>query len=120
MTRVKRGTTVRKKRKKMFSTTKGYRHGGKNIYRLAKQRKLKAKVNEYKHRRTKKRDMRRLWIVKINAGCKANDIKYSIFIKKLTDSTVELDRKILADLAENHPEEFAKVIAKVVAEVDKK
>ncbi len=113
MVRVKRGTQIRKKRKKLFSQTKGYKHGRKNVFRQAKQALIRAKTYEYRDRRNKKRDFRRLWIVKINAACRANDIKYSVFIKKLSDKKIELDRKILADLAENHPDEFKKVIAKV-------
>ena len=113
MTRVKRGTQVRKKRKKLFAQTKGYRHGRKNVFRQANQAMLKARSNEYRDRKNKKRDFRRLWIVKINAACRANDIKYSEFIKKLNDKKIELDRKILADLAENNPDEFKKIVEKV-------
>lgn len=113
MARVKRGTQIRKKRKKLFSQTKGYKHGRKNVFQHAKQALLKAKGYEYRDRRNKKRDFRRLWIIKINAACRANDIKYSVFIKKLNDKKIELDRKVLADIAENNPEEFAKVVAKV-------
>lgn len=113
MPRVKRGTQIRKKRKKLFSQTKGYRHGSKNVYRQAKQAMLKAKTNEYRDRRNKKRAFRRIWIVRINAACRANGIKYSEFIKKLTDNKIELDRKVLSDLAVNNPEEFKKIVEKV-------
>ena len=114
MPRVKRGTQIRKKRKKLFSQTKGYKHGRKNVFRHAKQALLKAKTYEYRDRRTKKRDFRRLWIVRINAACRANNIKYSEFIKKLSDKKIELDRKILADLAINEPEEFKKIVEKAL------
>jgi len=113
MARVKRGTQVRKKRRNLFAQTKGYRQGRKNLVRQAGQALLKAKTNEYRDRRNKKRDFRALWIVRINAACRANGIKYSVFIKKLHDKKIELDRKVLADMAANHPEEFAKVVAKV-------
>jgi large subunit ribosomal protein L20 len=113
MPRVKRGTQIRKKRKKLFSQTKGYRHGRKNVYRQAKQAILKAKTNEYRDRRTKKRDFRRIWIVRINAACRDNGIKYSEFIKKLQDKKIDLDRKVLADLAVNNPDEFKKIVDKV-------
>lgn len=113
MPRVKRGTQTRKKHKKLFSQTKGYKHGRKNVYRQAKQAMLKAKTNEYRDRRTKKRDFRRIWIVRINAACRDNGIKYSEFIKKLHDKKIDLDRKVLADLAVNNPEEFKKVVDKV-------
>lgn len=113
MARVKRGTQVRKKRKKLFSQTKGYKHGRKNILQHAKQAHIKAKGYEYRDRRNKKRDFRRIWIVKINAACRDNGIKYSEFIKKLGDKKIDLDRKVLADLAENNTEEFAKLVEKV-------
>lgn len=113
MARVKRGVQVKKSRRKLMVAAKGYRHGRKNLVRQATQAVVRAKTYEYRDRRNKKRDFRRLWIVRINAGCKANDIKYSIFIKKLIDNKIELDRKILADLAMNHPEEFKKIVDKV-------
>ena len=113
MSRVKRGIQVRKKRKKLFKATKGYKHGRKNLVKMANQALLKAKTYEYRDRRTKKRTARQIWIVKINAACRLNDIKYSEFIKKLKVKKIDLDRKVLADLAANHPEEFAKLVTKV-------
>ena len=113
MARVKRGTQVRKKRRKLFSQTKGFRHGRKNLVKQAGQALLKAKTYEYRDRRNKKRDFRALWIIRINAACRANGVKYSVFMKKLKDKKIELDRKILADLAANHPEEFKKIVEKV-------
>lgn len=113
MPRVKSGKVTRARHKKLLSQTKGFKHGRKKLFRVAKQALLRAKTHEYRDRRRKKRDFRRLWIVKINAGCREHGIIYSDFIKKLKDKKIELDRKILADLAENHPEEFAKVVAKV-------
>jgi len=113
MARVKRGIQTKKTHKKILKTTKGYRHGRKSLIKMAKQAQVKAGKYAYRDRRNKKRDFRRLWIIQINAACKANDIKYSIFIKGLKDKKIELDRKILADIAENNPEEFAKLVQKV-------
>jgi large subunit ribosomal protein L20 len=111
--RVKRGVMVKKRHKKIFSLTKGFRHGRKNLIKQAKEAILKAGTNAYRDRKAKKREFRRLWIVKINAGLKEFKLSYSKFIKALKDKKVELDRKILADLAENNPEEFKKIVEKV-------
>lgn len=113
MPRVKSGKTTRRRHKKLLEQTQGFKHGRKKLFRVAKQALLKAKTYEYRDRRRKKRDFRRLWILKINIACREHGVKYSQFIKKLHDGKIELDRKILADLAENHPMEFAKVVAKV-------
>lgn len=113
MTRVKRGVTTRKRHKKLLKLTKGYRHGRKKLVRVAHQAMLKAGQHAYRDRRRKKRDFRGLWIIKINAACREHGLSYSKFIKLLHDKKIELDRKILADLAENHPEEFKKVVEKV-------
>lgn len=113
MPRVKRGTQIKKATKNLLKKTKGYRHGRKNLIRMAKQAVTKAGQHAYAHRRTKKRDFRGLWIIQINAACRINDIKYSVFIKALKDKKIELDRKVLADIAENNPEEFVKIVAKI-------
>lgn len=113
MSRVKRGVMVKKSHKNILKQTKGYRHGRSKLVKVAKQAILKAGTHAYRDRRNKKRSWRALWIIKINAACRANGIKYSEFIKKLADKKIELDRKILADLAENHPDEFKKVVEKV-------
>lgn len=113
MARVKRGTTVRKRHKKLLLSTKGFRHTRKNLVRVAHQAMLKAETYKYRDRRNKKRDFRALWIIKINAACRAQGITYSKFMKLLKDKKIELDRKILADLAENHPAEFTKIIDKI-------
>jgi len=80
---------------------------------MARQADLKAGQYAYRDRRVKKRTFRQLWIIQINAACRLNDMKYSTFIKALKDKKIELDRKILADLAENEPEEFKKLVLKV-------
>lgn len=113
MTRIKRGIQVKKTHKNILKQTKGYKHGRKKLIKRAKEAMYKAGRHSYRDRRNKKREIRALWIVRINAACRANDIKYSVFIKKLKDKKIELDRKILADLALNEPEEFKKIVEKV-------
>jgi len=115
MARVKRGTTTRKKHKKLTSQAKGYRHGRKNLVKMSRQALLKAGQYAYRDRRVKKREFRRLWIVQINAACRLNDIKYSIFMNGLKNKKVELDRKVLAQIAQDNPEEFTKLVEKVKA-----
>lgn len=115
MPRVKRGTTTRAKHKSLLAKTKGFRHGRKSLVKMARQADTKAGQYAYRDRRNKKRDFRRLWITQINAACKLNDIKYSIFMNGLKKKDIELDRKVLSDLARNNPEEFTKLVAKVKA-----
>lgn len=115
MPRVKRGTTTKKKHKKLTSQAKGYRHGRKNLVKMSRQALLKAGQYAYRDRRVKKREFRRLWIIQINAACRLNDIKYSIFMNGLKNKKIELDRKVLSDIARNNPDEFAKLVAKVKA-----
>lgn len=113
MSRVKRGTTVRAKHQKLLAKTKGFRHGRKNLVKMARQADTKAGQYAYRDRRVKKRVFRRLWITQINAACRQNETKYSELIKALKKAEIELDRKILADLAQNEPEEFKKLVQKV-------
>lgn len=113
MTRVKRGLMVKKKHKKLLKQVKGFRGSRKHRIKLAKEAILKAGVYAYRDRRVKKREFRRLWIVQINAGLKEYGIKYSQFIQGLERAKIELDRKILADLAKNNPNEFKKIVEKV-------
>lgn len=113
MPRVKRGVTTRQKHKKLLAKTKGFRHGRKNLVKLARQADTKAGQYAYRDRRVKKRDFRALWIIQINAACRLNGIKYSTFMKCLKDNNIELNRKILANLAETEPEEFKKLVEKV-------
>src|SRR3990167_4270066 len=115
MPRVKRGTTTNARHKRLLAKTRGFRHGRKNLVRMARQADLKAGQYAYRDRRVKKRDFRRLWIIQINAACRLNDIKYSTFINGLKTKKIELDRKILANLAEHEPEEFKKLVEKVKA-----
>ncbi len=113
MPRVKRGTTHVKKRRKLLSKVKGYKWGRKKLIRLAKTAVNKAGQHAYADRKKKKGDFRGLWNIKINAGVREEGLNYSTFIKKLKDNKVELDRKVLADLAENNPKVFKEVVKKV-------
>jgi len=110
MTRVKRGTIAHARRKRLLKHTKGFLWRRKTHYRAAKEATLHAWSFQFADRKKKKRDFRRLWQVKINAGARENGISYSKLIHQLKQNNIELDRKILADLAENHPEVFKKVI----------
>jgi large subunit ribosomal protein L20 len=113
MPRVKRGTTHVKRRRTLLNKVKGYKWGRKKLIRLAKTAVNKAGQHAYADRKKKKGDFRGLWNIKINAGVRKEGLIYSVFIKKLKDNKVELDRKILADLAENNPETFKEVVNKV-------
>lgn len=115
MPRVKRGVTVRKRHKKLLALTKGYKHGRKNLVRMAKQAMLRAGQYAFRDRRVKKRVFRARWISKVNAAVRMQDMTYSQFIAGLKKAGIELDRKSLAELAEFHPAEFDKVVEKVKA-----
>lgn len=115
MARVKGGVSSRLKHKRLLKTTRGYRHGRRKLNRAAKQAWLKAGQHAFAHRRSKKRVFRRSWIVSINAAARANGTTYKTFIAALNRSKVGLNRKVLAELAEHYPEEFSKVVAKVLA-----
>ncbi len=110
MTRVKRGKIATKKRRKILRYTKGYKWGRKSKERAAKEALLHAWTHAFRGRKEKKRNFRRLWQVKINASLRTEGLKYSHFIKALKDKNIKLDRKILADLAQNEPEVFKKII----------
>ena len=113
MTRVKRGTTANKRRKKVIKMAKGYKWGRKSKYKAAKDAVRHALGYAYRDRKTKKRTFRQLWNIKINAASREVGITYSQFINKLKKAKIEIDRKILAHLAENKPEDFKKIIEKV-------
>jgi len=104
MPRVKRGTNHIKKRKKLLKAVKGYKWGRKNLLKLAKTAHVKAGAHAYKDRRRKKREMRSLWQIKINAFVREHGLSYSVFMNMLKENKIELDRKILADLAVNNQE----------------
>ena len=113
MPRVKRGVTASKRRKKVLKRAKGYIYGRSKKYRAAKEATIKAGQHSYRDRRRKKRDARSLWIIRINAGCKRNDISYSKFIAALKKNKIELDRKVLAELALKYPKTFSALIKEV-------
>ncbi len=108
--RVKRGTTTRKKHKKILKQTKGMSHARTSSVRKAREALLHSMSYAYRDRRTKKRDFRKLWVTRISAACRENGVRYSEFIKSLKDRNIELDRKILADLAATEPSVFKKLI----------
>lgn len=110
MPRVKRGTTVNRRHKKILAMAKGYRGKRKNVFKLAVNAVKKAGQNAYRDRRLKKRSFHRLWITRINAACQLNDIKYSRFIYGLELAGSQVNRKMLAELAINHPEAFKAVV----------
>jgi large subunit ribosomal protein L20 len=111
--RVKTGVVRRAKHKNILKKAKGYTGRRKSVFKLAKQAVLKAGQYAYRDRRNKKRDFRALWIVKINAAVREFGMSYSEFIKKLSDSNITINRKILADLAQNSPKTFEAIIKEV-------
>lgn len=113
MTRVKKGVNALKTRKNILRKTKGYRHGRKSKERQANEAIFHAGTYAFAHRRDKKGDFRRLWQVRMSALLKENGMSYSKFIPLLKKKDIALDRKILADLAQNHPETFKKILESV-------
>ncbi len=113
MPRVKRGTTHVKKRRKLLKKTKGYKWGRKKLIKQAKTAVLKAGVHAYTDRRRKKRTSRALWQIKISAFVKNHDLSYSKFMGMLKAAKIEIDRKILADLAENYPKALEAIIRQI-------
>ena len=112
MARVKTGTKRRRRHKKSLKMAKGnYGKRGK-LYRRANEAMLKSLWYEYRDRRTRKRDLRRLWITRINAAARINGLTYSRLIYGLKEAKINLNRKMLADLAVRHPEAFAQVVEK--------
>ncbi|EAI0562285.1 50S ribosomal protein L20, partial [Campylobacter coli] len=101
MARVKTGVVRRRRHKKVLKLARGFYSGRRKHFRKAKEQLERSLVYAYRDRRRKKRDFRRLWIVRINAACRLNDLSYSKFINGLKKAGIELDRKILADLAMN-------------------
>jgi len=113
MTRVKRGTIANKRKKNLLKYAKGFRWGRKSKYKAAKDALRHAWTYAYRDRRTKKREFRKLWQIQINAACRKASISYNKFISKLKENKIELDRKILSNLAKNHPQIFEKIIEKI-------
>jgi large subunit ribosomal protein L20 len=115
MPRVKRGVTARARHKKVLALAKGFRGRRKNVFRIAKQAVMKAGQYAYRDRRAKKRVFRALWIARINAASRGLGLTYSKFVAGLKKAEIEIDRKVLADLAVNDPAGFASIFAKVKA-----
>jgi len=113
MTRVKRGVMAHKRRKKVIKQAKGYKWGRKSKYKLAKDAVKHALTHSYVDRKKKKRDFRRLWQIKINAASRELGMTYSKFVNGLKKANIEIDRKILAHLAEKQPEIFKKIFEKI-------
>ena len=108
--RVNRGFKARKRRKKVLKLAKGYRGGRSKLFRTATDAVDKALMYAYRDRRVRKRDFRRLWIARINAATRMNNLSYSKFIHGLKLAGVELDRKVLAELAISDPSGFAQIV----------
>jgi large subunit ribosomal protein L20 len=108
--RVKRGNVARKRHKKILKMAKGFRGSHSRLFRMANQQVMKALRNAYRDRRKKKRDFRRLWITRINAAARINGISYSQLIGKLKKANIDINRKMLAQLAVIDPVGFAKVV----------
>ena len=115
MARVKRGVIARRRHKKILKQAKGYYGARSRVFRVAKQAVIKAQQYAYRDRRNRKRAFRALWISRINAGARANGLSYSRLIAGLKKAEVEIDRKVLADLAMNEQQAFAAVVEKAKA-----
>lgn len=113
MTRVKRGTIANKRRKSILKAAKGFRWGRKSKERMAHEALLHAWTHSYTGRKLKKRDSRRLWQQRIGAATRENDLSYSKFINLLSQKKIELDRKILSEIADKHPQVFARIVEHV-------
>ncbi len=113
MSRIKRGTQASKRRKNVLKHTKGFRWGRKSKYKLAKQALQKAWTYAYRDRKVKKREFRGLWQIQIGAACKMHNISYNKFIAGLKKNKIELDRKILAQIAQEDPKQFEAILKSV-------
>ena len=117
MPRVKRGVIAHARHKKILALAKGFRGRRKNVFRIAKQAVMKAGQYAYRDRRTRKRVFRQLWIARINAASRELGVTYSKFMAGLKKASIEIDRKVLADLAVNDPAAFGSIVAKVKAQL---
>ena len=113
MPRVKRGVTARARHKKVTDAATGYRGRRKNVFRIAKEAVMRAGQYAYRDRRNKKRVFRALWIARINAAVRQYDVTYSVFMNGMKKSGVELDRKVLSDMAINDKPAFAALVARI-------
>ncbi|MEM9336430.1 MAG: 50S ribosomal protein L20 [Patescibacteria group bacterium] len=113
MARVKGGASAMKRRRTILSQVKGYRFARSKKTRAAREAIYHAQLHAFAHRKDKKNDFRQLWITRINAALMAHGMKYSRFIKAMKDKQIGLDRKVLATLAKDRPEAFARVVEQV-------
>jgi len=117
MPRVKRGVTARARHKKVIVAAKGFRGRRNNVYRIAKQAVMRAGQYAYRDRRNKKRVFRALWIARINAAARSHGVTYSVFMNGLKKAAIELDRKVLADMAVTDKAAFAAIVNQVKANI---
>lgn len=115
MSRVKRGVTARARHKKVLDQAKGYRGRRKNVYRIAKEAVMKAGQYAYRDRRQKKRQFRTLWIARINAAAREQGLSYSVFMNGLKKAAIQIDRKVLADLAVFDKAAFVAIVGQAKA-----
>jgi large subunit ribosomal protein L20 len=117
MPRVKRGVTAHARHKKILKLAKGFRGRRKNVFRIAKQAVMKAGQYAYRDRRTRKRVFRQLWIARINAASRGLGVTYSKFMAGLKKANIDIDRKVLSDMAIHDPAGFASIVDKVKAQL---
>jgi len=110
MARVKRGVTARRRHKKILKLAKGYRGARSKIFRVANQAVMKALMYSYAHRKLRKRDFRKLWIARINAAARQNGMSYNRFINGLKKAGIEINRKMLAELAVSDAQAFGELV----------
>lgn len=110
MVRVKVGITRRRRHKKVLAATKGYRGARRRRFKVAREAMIKARAYAYRDRRTRKRNFRRLWITRVSAACRQAGMSYSRFINALKNSDIQLNRKMLSEIAVRHPDAFTKII----------
>lgn len=109
MARIKRNPNARRRHKKTLKLAKGYRGARSKTFKIANQAVMRAQMNAYAHRKTRKRDFRRLWITRINAAARLNGISYSRLINGLKKANIEINRKMLSELAISDPSAFSKL-----------
>lgn len=117
MPRVKRGVTVHRRHKKVLALTKGHRATSHSLYKRARESMIHALSYAYAHRRERKGDMRRLWILRVSAASRSQGLTYGQFIYGLKKSGIEINRKMLADMAVKEPEAFASLVTTVKSKV---
>ena len=120
MPRVKRGVTARARHNKVLSRAKGYRGARKNVFRVANQAVMKADQYAYRDRRQRKRQFRRLWITRINAASREHGLSYSVFMAGLKHAGIEVDRKVLAEIAVHEKDAFRALAEKVKTQIEAK